>query len=108
MRYKNYETDERNRLIGYTQADWKINDWLSLMGRLSVDTYSELQEERKAVGSVAGEMGVGRPDVTSGYSRFTKTFIETNADVMATFKKDLTSTINHQWIDRNKHQETED
>ena len=94
VRYKNYETDERNRLIGYTQADWKITDWLSLMGRLSVDTYSELQEERKAVGSVAGEMGVGRPDVTSGYSRFTKSFIETNADIMASFKGDLTSTIN--------------
>jgi outer membrane receptor protein involved in Fe transport len=64
------------------------------MGRLSVDTYAELQEERKAVGSVAGEMGVGRPDVTSGYSRFTKNFIETNADIMASFKGNLTSTIN--------------
>jgi TonB-linked SusC/RagA family outer membrane protein len=94
VRFKNFETDERNRLIGYGQVDWKITDWLSLMGRLSIDTYNELQEERKAVGSVAGEMGVGRPDVTSGYSRFSKTFIETNGDVMATFKKDLSSTIN--------------
>ncbi len=74
VRYKNYETDERNRLIGYTQLDYKANDWLSFMGRAAIDTYSELQEERKAVGSVAGELGVGRPDVTSGYSRYTRTF----------------------------------
>ena len=94
VRYKNYETDGRNRLIGYTQADYKVTDWFSLMGRVSVDEYSELQEERKAVGSVAGEFGVGRPTVTSGYSRLTRNYLETNADFMATFKKDITSNLN--------------
>ena len=74
VRYKNYETDDRNRLIGYTQADWKATDWLSFMGRVSVDEYSELQEERKAVRSCAGELGPTRHDVTSGYSRYTRTF----------------------------------
>jgi TonB-linked SusC/RagA family outer membrane protein len=94
VRYKNFQTDERNRLIGFTQADWKATDWLSFMGRISVDTYSELQEERKAVGSVAGELGVGRPDVTSGYSRLERSFLETNVDFMATFKKDITESLN--------------
>jgi outer membrane receptor protein involved in Fe transport len=94
VRYKNYETDERNRLIGYAQVDWKANDWLSFMGRTAIDTYSELQEERKAVGSVAGELGVGRPDVTSGYSRYTRTFLETNIDLMANFHKNLTEKLN--------------
>jgi TonB-linked SusC/RagA family outer membrane protein len=94
VRYKNYETDERNRLIGFTQADYKATDWLSLMGRISIDSYTDLQEERKAVGSVAGEFGVGRPDVTSGYSRFTKFFLETNFDFMANFKKDITDKLN--------------
>lgn len=94
VRFKNYETDGRNRLIGYTQADWKLTGWLSLMGRLSVDTYTELQEERKAVGSVAGEFGVGRPTVSSGYSRLTKSYLETNTDFMATFKKDITPDFN--------------
>jgi len=89
VRYKNYETDERNRLIGYTQLDWKATNWLSFMGRVAVDTYNELQEERKAVGSVAGELGVGRPDVTSGYSRYERFFMETNADFMANFKKNF-------------------
>jgi TonB-linked SusC/RagA family outer membrane protein len=94
VRYKNFETDERNRLIGFAQADWKVADWLNIMGRWSVDTYAELQEERKAVGSVAGELGVGRPDVTSGYSRLERNFLETNVDIMATFKKDVTPIFN--------------
>jgi hypothetical protein len=40
------------------QADWKITEEFSIMTRAAVDTYNELQEERKAIGSVAGEMGV--------------------------------------------------
>jgi TonB-linked SusC/RagA family outer membrane protein len=94
VRFKNYESDERNRLIGFTQADWKVTDWLSIMGRVSVDTYSELQEERKAVGSVAGELGPGRNDCTSGYSRYTRSYMETNMDLMATFRKDITPKLN--------------
>lgn len=93
-RYENYETDARNRIIGYVQADYKLASFLSLMGRMSVDTYNSLQEERRAVGSVPGELGVTRPDVTSGYSRFTKDFIETNMDLMANFNKNLTEDIN--------------
>jgi len=94
VRFKNYETDERNRLIGFTQLDYKASEWLSLLGRISVDSYSELQEQRKAVGSVAGEFGVTRPEVTSGYSRYTKDFLETNIDFMANFKKDITENLN--------------
>jgi hypothetical protein len=93
VRFKNYQTDERNRLIGYAQIDYKANDWLSFMGRTAIDTYSELQEERKAVGSVAGELGVDRPDVTSGYSRYDRTYYETNLDFM-NFRKDLTDKLN--------------
>lgn len=93
-RYKNYQTDERNRLVGNTQLDYTVTDWLSLMGRVSVDTYNELQEERRAVGSVASELGVGRLDVTSGYSRLTRTFLESNIDLMAIFKRDLSESFN--------------
>jgi len=94
VRYQNYETDNRDRIVGYLQADWKINSYLSLMGRASIDTYSELQEERKAVGSGSGEFGVQRPDVTSGYSRFNKSFTETNMDVMLRLYKALGEELN--------------
>jgi len=93
-RHKNYETDERNRVIGFAQADWKATPWLNFMGRFSVDTYSELQEERRAVGSVAQEFGVGRPEVTSGYSRLNRNFLESNIDFMATFNRDITEDFN--------------
>lgn len=94
VRYQNYETDERDRVIGYLQTDWKINSYLSLMGRFSVDTYSELQEERKAVGSGSGEFGVNRPDVTSGYSRFNHNFMESNADLMLRYYKQFSENLN--------------
>lgn len=94
VRYKNYQNDERNRIIGFAQADWQATDWLSFMGRASIDTYAEIQEERKAVGSVAGELGVGRPDVTSGYSRLSRNYLETNIDFMANFSRDLSDVFN--------------
>jgi TonB-linked SusC/RagA family outer membrane protein len=94
QRNKSYETDTRQRFIGYVQADWKITTDLSLMGRYSLDNYNELQEERKAVGSASGEFGVGRPDVTSGYSRFTRSFYEKNFDLLLKYNKNLTEKFN--------------
>ena len=90
VRYENYETDGRSRLIGYAQLDWDIAPGLKAMGRYAIDTYNELQEERKAVGSAAGEFGVGRGDVTSGYSRYSRAFTETNLDMMLNYHKALT------------------
>lgn len=93
-RYENYQSDERDRLIGYTQLDWGITDWLDATGRASIDYYTFIQEERKAVGSVAGEMGVDRPDVQSGYARNSYTFSEVNYDFMLKFHKYLTDDLN--------------
>jgi TonB-linked SusC/RagA family outer membrane protein len=93
QKYENYPTDERDRLIGYVQADYKLTSYLNLMGRVSLDSYNWLQEERRAVGSVSGELGVDRPDVTSGYSRFADAYKETNIDFMANFNKYLTEKI---------------
>jgi TonB-linked SusC/RagA family outer membrane protein len=87
--YENYETDERSRFIGYAKLDWKINDYLSAMGRYAVDTYSYLNEERKAVGSHAESFGVDQPDAPSGYSRLDRRFTETNFDLMLNFHKRL-------------------
>lgn len=94
QRFESYQSDRRDRLVGYMQADWKINDFWKVMARASVDTYDELQEERKAVGSIANEFGVGRAEETSGYSRFTRKFTEVNYDVKLDFHKDLGEDIN--------------
>jgi TonB-dependent SusC/RagA subfamily outer membrane receptor len=92
-RYENYQSDERDRLLGYTQLDWGVTDWLDFTGRASIDYYTFIQEERKAIGSVSGEMGVGRPDVTSGYARNTYTFSEVNYDFMFKFNKYLSDDL---------------
>ncbi len=98
VRYENFQKDTRSRILGYAMLDYEITDWLSAMGRVGIDTYDELQEERKAVSSVAGEMGVDRPDVRSGYTRYDRTWRETNIDFMLNFHKrygeiDLTALV---------------
>lgn len=74
---ENRQSDTRNRLIGNMMASYKINDWLDFMGRASVDTYSELQEERTAVGSVE----------IPGYLRRNRNVTETNIDMILTANK---------------------
>jgi len=74
---ENFSTDTRNRIIGNIMAEYQINDWLKLTGRMSADTYSELREERIAVTSV---------DV-SRYSRNNRNFTERNNDLFLNWNK---------------------
>ena len=89
--YENYETDSRDRFIGNASANYQITSWLDVFGRVSVDSYYELQEERRAVGSSSIRFGLANvPDrVTSGYIRRDNTFSEYNFDLMLKFKKQL-------------------
>jgi outer membrane receptor protein involved in Fe transport len=89
IRNKNYQSDERNRFTGYSKLDYKINDWLTATGKISTDSYSELREERRATGSVAGAFGINRLDETSGYQKYNRTFSEQNYDFILTFKKNF-------------------
>jgi TonB-linked SusC/RagA family outer membrane protein len=101
-RWQNYETDKRNRFTGNVGLDYKVFKWMDIYGRLSVDTYSELQEERRAVGSIATPFGIGngtdgsigRSDQQSGYLRRDISFSEYNYDLMANFNKDLSKSFN--------------
>lgn len=77
--YQNYETDTRTRTFGNVALNYAVTDWLNLMGRISVDNYNELQEERNAVGSIG----------VSSYSRLNRSFNETNYDFLATVNKDF-------------------
>jgi len=93
-RYENYTTDVRDRVIGNVQANWKLTDWVSIMGRASVDYYSTIQEERLAVGSTSRRWGISRLDAGSGYSRYNYNFRENNYDIMANFNHNITKDIN--------------
>ena len=93
QRYQNYQNDSRTRTIANMAFDYKILDWVSFFARASVDQYSEFQEERRAVGSVATAFGVSRANQRSGYLRRDNTFSEYNFDAMLNFKKQLTETL---------------
>jgi TonB-linked SusC/RagA family outer membrane protein len=83
-RYENYQNDSRTRYFGNVNLNYKVTDWLNVMGRISVDSYKELQEERIAVGSVD----------PSQYQRFDRSFNETNYDLLANLDKDLNDKFN--------------
>ncbi|MHA8099712.1 SusC/RagA family TonB-linked outer membrane protein [Aquirufa aurantiipilula] len=83
-RYQNYQNDTRSRLFGNAMVNYKAADFLNFMGRVTVDTYNEFQEERIAVGS----QGV------PSYSRFDRTFQELNYDLMGNFDKEILTGLN--------------
>jgi TonB-linked SusC/RagA family outer membrane protein len=93
--YQNFETDSRDRFIGNASLDYKITSWLNAYGRIAADTYSEMQEERRAVGSVAMRFGIAQvpAQVESGYIRRDNTFNEYNYDLMLRFNKKLGASI---------------
>ncbi|MCS3796014.1 SusC/RagA family TonB-linked outer membrane protein [Niastella sp. OAS944] len=84
VRYENFETDRRDRIFGNVNLNYKVTDWLNIMGRIGHDSYNELQEERQAIGSI------GVPS----YSRFDRSYRETNFDLIANFDKDISTDLN--------------
>ncbi|MEI6436667.1 MAG: SusC/RagA family TonB-linked outer membrane protein [Bacteroidota bacterium] len=101
-RYKNYESDNRNRFVGYMSVNYKVTNWFDIFGRFSADSYNELQEERRAVGSIATPFGIGtgsdgsigRSEQGSGYMRRDITFSEYNYDLMGNFHHDFSKNFN--------------
>lgn len=89
QRFENYSTDWRRRLNGLIELNWEIVDNLNLLFRTSADTYTELQEERRAIGSASEEFGIGRMRVSSGYARLNRTFTENNFDFLLNYYSSL-------------------
>jgi len=83
MRYESFETDRRNRVFGNASLNYEINDWLSVMGRVTLDNYSDVQEERINNGSTNVAM----------YSIDNRSFNENNYDLMLRFNKDFGESI---------------
>ncbi|WP_026463250.1 SusC/RagA family TonB-linked outer membrane protein [Adhaeribacter aquaticus] len=84
VRHESYNTDNRRRALGYLRLDYKLTDWLNIMGRASLDTYDEIREERFAVGSI------GVPS----YTRHNGRYSETNYDLMANVDRDFSEDFN--------------
>lgn len=83
VREQNYENDSRDRYFGNVATTYKFADWFNVLGRITLDTYSEMQEERLAVGSVGA----------AEYSRFNRTSKEANFDLIGNFSANITDVI---------------
>jgi len=83
-RYENYQNDNRNRIIGNLLLNYEINDWLSFNTRATIDSYSEIQEERIAVGSVD----------TSKYTKRLNNFNNNSYDFFLNFDKSVNDKFN--------------
>lgn len=83
-RYQSYESDWRNRYFGNVYLNYKPLSWLNILGRVSLDAYSEMEEERKALTSV------GVPF----YRRFNQDYNEINYDLLANGDWDLNTDMN--------------
>jgi hypothetical protein len=52
QRYENYQTDNRDRFAGNFSLSYDISKDFNILGRMGIDGYNMMIEERRAVGSV--------------------------------------------------------
>ncbi|GGG21429.1 SusC/RagA family TonB-linked outer membrane protein [Christiangramia forsetii] len=83
-RYENFQTDNRNRYFGNDNLTYEINDVFSVLSRFTFDTFEELREERRNVGSTG----------VSGYSRINNRDSEFNYDLILNFNTDIADGLN--------------
>ena len=94
-RYENYQNDVRDRFVGNAAITYELAKWLDVTGRISVDTYAEIQEERRAQGSYGGDaFGTLNTNESSGYQKFMRNRMETNYDLFFDYHFDLTEKLN--------------
>ncbi|MDF7813490.1 SusC/RagA family TonB-linked outer membrane protein [Hymenobacter sp. YC55] len=82
-REQSYETDSRYRTFGNIAATYKFADWFNVLGRATLDSYDEGQDERYAVTSV------GVPS----YTRYNRTGRELNLDLIGNFSANITDAV---------------
>ncbi|MBW8360813.1 MAG: SusC/RagA family TonB-linked outer membrane protein [Kaistella sp.] len=92
--YESYPTDKRNRSFSIASLTYDLTDNVNILGRVSYDRYDLAIENRLAVGSLAQTFGAAGNTVESGYGKQDIFKTETNYDVIANYKFDITDDIN--------------
>ena len=92
-RYENYNSDTRDRILTKIGLSYQLTDWLTFSGRASIDSYTEVREERRAVGSIPNGFGVAGANETSGYQRTNIESAEYNYNGMLTANKELSPDL---------------
>jgi len=82
----NANGDQRDRLLGHVQASYQLNDWLTATGRIGRDWY---RDHRKSVIDFHSLDDAG----DGGFSDQTIFRSETNADLLVSARRQLTSDV---------------
>ncbi|MGB5024343.1 MAG: TonB-dependent receptor plug domain-containing protein, partial [Saprospiraceae bacterium] len=85
-RYKNFETDGRDRIFGNIGLTYQLNKWFQISGRTVTDFYFEQREERIAFGSLLEQQYV----LDQYHVR------ESNADIQLRFEANINPHLNLQ------------
>jgi len=84
VRDQNAEQDQRDRYLGNVNLNYKATPWLNILGRISLDSYNEIQEEHQAIGTTPS----GNPPY---YKRYNRSLSEFNYDLLLNFDKRINS-----------------
>src|SRR5690606_6224482 len=80
--YRNQNSDERDRYIGFVALDFTLTDWLSLKLRSGMDNYTTLSDLIRATGNPYWEAG-------GSYRVQTERYKESNSDFLLVAKKEF-------------------
>lgn len=94
-RFENFQEDRRDRYFGYAEATYEVFEWLNLTGRVGIDSYDQLIEERANVGGVAsGATPSGDRFDVPYYLQTKESFTEFTYDLLANYSIQPTEQIN--------------
>ncbi|WP_313028989.1 SusC/RagA family TonB-linked outer membrane protein [Soonwooa sp.] len=96
--YQNYQSDSRTRSFSYAQVKYDVSKNFGILGKVSFDYYNMLMEQRLADGSLTQAFGLSRNNAPSGYWRQNMTGSETNFDLIANYKFEITDKLNVQGV----------
>ncbi len=97
-RYENYSSDGRTRVITGANLSYDVTKSFNLLGRVTVESSNDRQEQRKAVGSHAEEFGITQETIDSGYSLYTRSFLQTTYDFIATYDLKFSDAIGGKFL----------
>lgn len=98
QRFENYQTDKRDRFAGNFSLSYDATKNLNILGRVGIDGYDMMIEERRAAGSVPAFFSFNTVEQPSGYAVTNLKFTETNFDLISTYKKTFAEDFNLQAI----------
>ena len=88
---RNPSHDDLNRAYGYTQANYKLADWIDLTYRLGGDVYSQSSKQAYDIGSNGVAGGAGEINLIDYFNRqFNSDFI---VNMHKTFNKDWSGSL---------------